>query len=660
MNDPNGVWVGIAKDSSGNWISMSALSNPDKNITGIVDGILGNSYSTKGKGTWKVANDKEAEDKYRSLFASNYNNIPFLRDYFESLRGKTLYGRVDSTEVRPLSEMLSATANMTDEQKLDYMKSLAKPQNNQAKQVIIAKNKQAKSERDKAEQSQSEDVSDEDINLLLNELSNNENNHATDVSKPVDDSPSDTNTHTADDNKSIPQEREKSSLIKDGIKVTKQSLKDGIKDIAKGKNKLIDVINHIPFNDDEYVIAHAILKVYPDITISFDNTDADIKGDLAKPKDILQSLVSKSTHQLLAVINEDTDDKQLLVLKDELDLIIARLNQLTDLSVKEGRIVEMLTQDYESLIGLGLRSKAFLSKIQTNGKAKSNLFSTLINGIKSFFGIANKTTVNNLYERLLDVTARAIEIQAKDTRVTGKLSVLASNKQERIEEATKPIKEQNVLKAGITQNSEANLVMVKDLVLRIRRLGMAELNRLGVKKPTAKQQEQLEHFMGFEASFKEALLTSFRTKKDGYKWQDLKQFANTGTKDNPKFDDSLMTAMAHAGYDLIITNGGASTLTKHQLRSLLGVEPDALIPNHIAKKYRNLGVSINDMTSSLGRAVIRDLGLKQTDDVPEQTLARLEASLGDWLISAMQVANMVHINTLPSGEFNQDKLTTGQ
>lgn len=673
MNDPNGVWVGIATDSNGNWISMSALSNPDKNITGIVDGILGNPYSTKGKGTWKVANDKEAEDKYRSLFASNYNNTSFLRDYFESLRGKTLYGRVGSTEVRPLSEMLSATANMTDEQKLDYMKSLAKPQNNQAKQVIIAKNKQAKSERDKAEQSQSEqvddsndteetsfyipeDVSDEDINLLLNELSNNENNHATDVSKPVDDSPSDTNTHTADDNKSIPQEREKSSLIKDGIKVTKQSLKDGIKDIAKGKNKLIKVINHIPFNDDESIIAHAILKVYPDITISFDNSDADIKGDLAKPKDILQSLVSKSTHQLLAVINDDTDDKQLLALKSELDFIMTRLNQLTDLSVKEGRIAQMLTQDYESLIGLGLRSKAFLSKIQTNGKAKSNLFSTLINGIKSFFGIANKTTVNNLYERLLDITAKAIEIQAKDTRVTGKLSVLASNKQERIAEATKPIKEQNVLKAGITQNSEANLVMVKDLVLRIRRLGMAELNRLGVKKPTAKQQEQLEHFMGFEASFKEALLTSFRTKKDGYKWQDLKQFANTGTKDNPSFDDNLMTAMAHAVYDLIITNGGASTLTKRQLRSLLGVEPNALIPNHIAKKYRNLGVSINDMTSSLGRAVIRDLGLKQTDDVPEQTLARLEASLGDWLISAMQVANMVHINTLPSGEFNQDKL----
>lgn len=673
MNDPNGVWVGIAKDSSGNWISMSALGNPDKNITGIVDGILGNPYSTKGKGTWRVANDKEAEDKYRSLFASNYNNTPFLRDYFESLRGKTLYGRVGSTEVRPLSEMLSATANMTDEQKLDYMKSLAKPQNNQAKQVIIAKNKQAKSERDKAEQSQSEqvddsndteetsfyipeDVSDEDINLLLNELSNNENNHATDVSKPVDDSPSNTNTHTADDNKSIPQEREKSSLIKDGIKVTKQSLKDGIKDIAKGKNKLIEVINHIPFNDDESVIAHAILKVYPDITISFDNSDADIKGDLSKPKDILQSLVSKSTHQLLAVINGDTDDKQLLALKDDLDLIMTRLNQLTDLSVKEGHIVEMLTQDYESLIGLGLRSKTFLSKIETNDKAKSNLFSTLINGIKSFFGIANKTTVNNLYERLLDVTAKAIEIQAKDTRVTGKLSVLASNKQERIAEATKPIKEQNVLKAGITQNSEANLVMVKDLVLRIRRLGMAELNRLGVKKPTAKQQEQLEHFMGFEASFKEALLTSFRTKKDGYKWQDLKQFANTGTKDNPSFDDNLMTAMAHAVYDLIITNGGASTLTKRQLGSLLGVEPNALIPNHIAKKYRNLGVSINDMTSSLGRAVIRDLGLKQTDDVPEQTLARLEASLGDWLISAMQVADMVHINTLPSGEFNQDKL----
>ena len=674
MNDPNGVWVGIAKDSSGNWISMSALGNPDKNITGIVDGILGNPYSTKGKGTWRVANDKEAEDKYRSLFASNYNNTPFLRDYFESLRGKTLYGRVDSTEVRPLSEMLSATANMTDEQKLDYMKSLAKPQNNQAKQVIIAKNKQAKSERDKAEQSQSEqvddsndteetsfyipeDVSDEDINLLLNELSNNENNHATDVSKPVDDSPSNTNTHTADDNKSIPQEREKSSLIKDGIKVTKQSLKDGIKDIAKGKNKLIEVINHIPFNDDESVIAHAILKVYPDITISFDNSDADIKGDLSKPKDILQSLVSKSTHQLLAVINEDTDDKRILALRDDLNAIQDVIKGQAVLSDKEAKVAEQLLVSYENLIINGLKNRWFLKGIETKEHhAKSNLFSTLINGIKSFFGIPNKTGVSNLYERLLDVTARVVEIQAKDTRETGKLSVLASDKQERSAEVAKPIKEQNVLKAGIIQNSEANLVMVKDLVLRIRRLGMAELNRLGVRKPTAKQQEQLEHFMGFEESFKEALLTSFRTKKDGYKWQDLKQFANTGTKDNPKFDDNLMTAMAHAGYDLIITNGGASTLTKRQLRSLLGVEPDALIPNHIAKKYRNLGVSINDMTSSLGRAVIRDLGLKQTDDVPEQTLARLEASLGDWLISAMQVANMVHINTLPSGEFNQDKL----
>lgn len=675
MNDPNGVWVGIATDDNNKWISMSALNDPARNVTGIVDGILGSPYSTKGKGTWKVANDKEGEYKYRTLFASNYNKFPFLRDFVESIRGKTLYGRADGVEAKVINELLSATANMTDEQKTEYMKSLAKSQNNKAKQVIIAKNKQAKSERDKAEQSQTqqvdnsnnnqeyipepptEDYSDEDINLLLSELNNNENDNVPDVSKPVDVTSSDASTNTANDNKPTAQESKKTtSLLADGITVIKQKLSDGRAELSKGKNKLLEVIHHIPFNDDESIIAHAILKVYPEITISFDNSDADITGDLSKPKDILQSLVSKSTHQLLAVINEDIDDKQLLALKDELDLIIARLNQLTDLSVKEGRIVESLTQDYESLIGLGLRSKTFLSKIETNTNVKSSLFSTLINGIKSFFGIPNKTTVSNLYERLLDVTARAIEIQAKDTRQTGKLSVLTSDKQERIAEVAKPVKEQNVLKAGITQNSEANLVMVKNLVLRIRRYGIAELSRLGIKKPTAKQQEQLEHFMGFEEAFKEALLTSFRAKKDGYLWQDLKQFTNTGTKDNPSFDDNLMTAMAHAVYDLIITNGGASTLTKRQLRSLLGVEPDALIPNHIAKKYRNLGVSINDMTSSLGRAVIRDLGLKQTDDVPAETLTRLEASLGDWLISAMQVADMVHINTLPSGEFNQDKL----
>ncbi|UZA57385.1 M15 family metallopeptidase [Moraxella bovis] len=675
MNDPNGVWVGIATDDNNKWISMSALNDPARNVTGIVDGILGSPYSTKGSGTWKVANDKEGEYKYRTLFASNYNKFPFLRDFVESIRGKTLYGRAGGVEARVINELLSATANMTDEQKAKYMESLAKSQNNRAKQAIIAKNKQAKSERDKAEQSQTqqvdnsnnnqeyipepptEDYSDEDINLLLSELNNNENDNVPDVSKPVDVTSSDASTNTANDNKPTAQESKKTtSLLADGITVIKQKLSDGRAELSKGKNKLIEVIHHIPFNDDESIIAHAILKVYPAITISFDNSDADITGDLSKPKDILQSLVSKSTHQLLAVINEDIDDKQLLALKNELDLIIARLNQLTDLSVKEGRIVESLTQDYESLIGLGLRSKTFLSKIETNTNVKSSLFSTLINGIKSFFGIPNKTTVSNLYERLLDVTAKAIEIQAEDSKETGKLSVLTSDKQERIAEVAKPVKEQNVLKAGITQNSEANLVMVKDLVLRIRRYGMAELSRLGIKKPTAKQQEQLEHFMGFEEAFKEALLTSFRAKKDGYLWQDLKQFTNTGTKDNPSFDDNLMTAMAHAVYDLIITNGGASTLTKRQLRSLLGVEPDALIPNHIAKKYRNLGVSINDMTSSLGRAVIRDLGLKQTDDVPAETLTRLEASLGDWLISAMQVADMVHINTLPSGEFNQDKL----
>lgn len=710
MNDPNGVWISRAKNKS-----MSHLNNKDNQVTESYVGMFGNPYMAKDpNSSWYVPDEQTGINQYRSLLAKQYIKHDFFKDAFENLRGRNLHSvnGANSIESKVISELLNTTAQMSDEDKLAYMRELATPQKNEAskRQALqklgkeynpkYATNTQQSSEQQVQEQQsqtqQSEEVAEQpepvqvgeylydgqelpislynevndeeaDIQAYHEYVANEKTTTATQVeeTKEVAEQSEDTTTKpTTKETKSKKYKPAQQAILNDGINIVPEKLKSG-DEIKQGKQLMVNIIHQIEFDDDSRAIVGGILKKYPNLSISFDGSNADIKAKgTDTPRAITIAITKYATSQLIELVqntddfNDDVLDKDIKQLKDNLDAIQNQLKyhaHQKETSKKDKLMIETLLESYESTVINGIQAKSLLTRIESQGKVKSNLFTTLINGIKAFFNIPNKTSVENLYERLLDTAAKTIEIQAKDSYKDGKLSVLASNKEERNTEADKSIYEQNVLKAGIVQSGQENIVQVKDLASRIRMYGLNELTRLGLSKPNERQQAQLEHFLAFQSQFTEALEMAFRKKGEKYRFEDHKQFLNTGTETNPKFDENLVTAISHAVYDMVVSNGTAEQLTKRELRKLLSADSDAIIPNHIAKKYRYIGKSLNEVTASLGSTVIRDLGLKQTDNVPAETIARLEASIGDWIIASLQIADMIHINHVSSKEFNEDR-----
>ena len=299
-------------------------------------------------------------------------------------------------------------------------------------------------------------------------------------------------------------------------------------------------------------------------------------------------------------------------------------------------------------------AKALLQSIEVSeSKVKSNLFNTLIMGLKSFLGIPNKTTTTNLYEVLLDATGRAIELQSQDNR-SYTLSMV-STRSKRITEQNKPFREQNLITSSFIQENKTNLSTVKNISSRLIEYGIKEITRLGIKKPNKKQKEQLEHYLGFEQEFKKHIYASFQSKSPQWQWQDLKGFFNIGDKDNPIFDENLITAMSLVAYDYISIKGGSKFTRAKDIAVILGLDSnDYTIPNFIMTKYADAGVSINEAIISLGRDVVKSLGLKAIDTAPKETQARLEASVGEWLVSSMQVAGLAHIKEYNASEVRND------
>lgn len=411
-----------------------------------------------------------------------------------------------------------------------------------------------------------------------------------------------------------------------GINVKPVEIVNNKLDIKAGKHYLLDIVNTLGLNQDELFIVQAIAKKYPKLTISFDGTQADISS----PKNITQAVVKYSTSQILSIINEDTTDTDLLGLRDELDLIqerIKQVNGLNELSKKEKALIEESISDYAKLILLGTSNDTLiglLKRIETNGKARQSLFTKLINGMKSFLGIANKDSVHNLYERLLSVTGTLIDIQAKDNKVSYKNELFK-------------------------QNDKTNIASINNLATRLKLYGVNGLQ----DKPNEIQEKELSYFLGFNDDFKQHLIASYD--EHGNKYKDLKALLNQGTKDNPKFDENIYTALALIAYEYLKVNGGSIYNKSKDVNKLLGVDIELDLPHEIYKKYLLAGKSINEVTTILGRDVVKLLDYEANANTPATTIARLEASMGSWLLSAMQVADMVNIHEFNQAEYENDK-----
>ena len=658
MNDDNGVWVGRNAN-----VSMSNVENVNKPFLG----MFGNPFNENANSAWSVpkAQQKQA---YKEKLAEYYSNKkkPFFKDEVEKLRGKKLYSgmrNLQAMEIQAIKEFLDETQNMTDEQKFNYARNLAQAGRDLANDIKKGKTKVTPND-EPTQRSTNNTTSNNDIPVLdddtimdipvsdgltdeeLVELDlqnqQSELDYDEDVELDLDDEVATTTQEVispkqSNDSKSIKFEQEQEEI-----------------DISKGSHELLDVIEHIDFNDTQLVIANAIVNKYPDTTVSFDGSSADMILPNAKPETLLARLVLHGTRDVLANPNKSQAHEKV---HQSLDYVISKLSQYETTNPDEQALIQELLQSKEALVSLGTsidKYKDFLKSIETKErKVKSNLFSTLVRGFMSFLGIPAKATTINLYESLLATTGNAVELQAKDNK--SYVLSMVSDKATREEEQAKDFYEQNLITSSFSQDNTGNLSQVKSLSSRLIQKGIKEIKRLGVKEPTQKQQEQLNHYLWFEQEFKSALYKSFQSKKDEYKWQDLKQFLNIGTDDNPIFDDNVISALALSAYDYIALNGGSSFTSAEDISNLLGLGEDTLIPNRVLYKYKDAGISVNEVIIDLGKNAVKSLGLTAIDTAPSETKARLESSLGDWILTVMLDNNLAVKNTYSQQELENDK-----
>lgn len=708
MNDPNGVWVGrngYGKDT----VSMSQVDGSTQPYIG----MFGSPFNESGSHGW-VLNDngsrKTKEEvrqlhiqKYKEKLAEYYSHgkKKWFRDAVESLRDKTLHTGMrnssSAVEVQAISQFLEETKGMNAEEKLAYARALSQGGRDTANAIKSGKldntvsNRLGNTNTNSNQQQQQEPVFDENDTLNFGDSNNqqsipeptfNENDSLIfaddydDVQQQLasrDDNDADIELYFGDeptidsgeviidlddvqetnDNK----DTDTSTDTNNDIVLGKDNNDTDI-DITKGVHTLLDMIEHIAFTDIQLLIANAVVNKYPEHTISFDGSNADISIKTTKPETVLARLIYLATRDVLS--KDPTTSKAHESVHKSLDYVINKLSRYKTTDPKEQELIQNLLQSKEALVALGTSHEEYkdlLESIKTEErKVRNNLFSVIIHGFMSFLGVPSKATTTNLFEVLMADVGKAINLQAQDNK--SYVLSMVSDSATRKKEQDKPFDEQNLITSSFTQSTKGNLVNVKSLSSRLIQKGIKEIKRLGVKAPNEKQEAQLKHYLKFEQQFKQALYNTFQSKKDEYKYQDLKQFLNIGTNENPVFDDNAITAMALSAYDYIALNGGSNYTSAEDIAVLLGLDTEALVPNYVLFKYKDAGISVNEVIIDLGKNAVKSLGLTAIDTAPAETLQRLESSIGDWILTTMLENNLAYKNTYSQQELENDRAST--
>lgn len=402
---------------------------------------------------------------------------------------------------------------------------------------------------------------------------------------------------------------------------------------------------------------------------------------------ISRGLIQSTNAQVL----NDLDSKDARKLNRELDKIRDVINvYIRDNNPEfDANITYLLSQALENntgLISIGLSNKGvinFLKEIKTEEKnVKTNLFRRLVRAISNFIGMTNGKETQNLYERLVELSARASDLQNATVdrdlykaSEDGKLTILQNISDNDVQkELNKAFEYRNHIISAFTQQTgkDKPLASIKDVMGKLRLNLTQGLQALHSKLPTKAQREQVKDFIDFHQEFVGHLQDTFRakqkTEKGDFGYQDLKSFLAV----DDEIDENVYTAMSLAVYDFIIENGNHTMNTDKEIKKLLNLEPEdeSYIHKDIREQYRYIGEPSSWSANKLGKSIIKSLGLKHNGLSNPELQSRLEMSVGQWAINAMQSADLVHIHTIQTkdhfnnifdigGEISQEFNTEG-
>ena len=396
----------------------------------------------------------------------------------------------------------------------------------------------------------------------------------------------------------------------------------------------------------------ARMVVFSSTSLLANKLDSEAATNLrADSKDIIK--LNKQISKLKA------DIERLSILGMDSDLSPEVRAKILSAVESNGKLLSLATTDSDIM--------KYLQSVDIEGKiAKGNtsVFNKIVNSVKTFFNIGSGKKIGTLYDSLLFLTAKTAELQARNDKVSfktseqGKVWLFRDLIKEEVEaELEKPYYERNQLIAIFKQTKSIAkpLSSVPNLASKLKIDLMQGLSTLVKESPTKEQREQVEDFLRFRDELAIHLMDTLKTKpsKEG----DARQFAYEDkvkfmVKEDGTVDENVLNAAALAAYDWTIEFGNKTANLDKDIKKLLNMEPDdpAYIPANIREQYIH-GLMLKAVqANSMGQTATSALGIKATEEGSESAQSELDNSFGEWIIAAMQSADLIHISTMKSND----------
>ena len=322
----------------------------------------------------------------------------------------------------------------------------------------------------------------------------------------------------------------------------------------------------------------------------------------------------------------------------------------TELDKDTQQTVKQLLTSHGNLLSIGLtddKVRAFLKNVRykVKGKSKrSSLYEYLKDVVKGFFGFGVDET--NVLDTLLSAMGDIAEVKLLDsdfaTDDNAKLSIFNTERKVHLAFEYGDIN-RNEFVVAFTQGAKTSLSKVKDLTNKIAKDPNKAVTYLLGKQMTEQQQKQLDDFLDFRTHFVQYIKEAYNTDKFSHK--DLKNYI---MNEDGFIDNNLLDALAVSAYNFIISNGNHDINTFDDVGFILGVDKDEepIIPTRIYAQYKHIGNPMPVLAQELGDMAVRLLDLKETDEAKVGSIKDLGVSLGGLLISAMQIADIVSVNSM--------------
>lgn len=429
-------------------------------------------------------------------------------------------------------------------------------------------------------------------------------------------------------------------------------------------------------------ITESLLNHNPEVKVRFSTNTINPSYDPKTNTITLAKKGNQSITEQLAMMMVRSTSMDLVNNLDNLDTPEAvKLNQeLTDiLKYLKDRSKSIMPEDpdvlsaftnmvesKQNLLEYGLNdSKLIEYLVQTPYKANNqntNIFAKLVKAVGNYFGFTNKKN-QNVYSKLVELQTRAVSLQNNDNNINFDISkegtIEALKGEYKQEVSDTEYSKINWFKKGFNQEVSKSkpLTSINNFASKLKADLMQGIELVTKDSPSQKQRQLINHFLGFRDNIAEHIQSTF-VAKDSHQYKDFKTYL---TNSEGKLDENTITAVALVIYNHINSDGNSTFNLEKDLKALLNVDEDAsaYFDKEIWETYKHIGSLHTNVSMSLGRNIVNVLGLKSNDSISEEMASRLNVSLGDWAISSMQSANLVHLHELSSEQHKKNIISVG-